>query len=232
MIPKSTLKAIEKKLGYRFRKRAHLQQALIHPSYRHENKDVTEDNQRLEFLGDAALGLVSAADLYHRFADEAEGPLTHMRSAMANRTTLARIARTLELGHHLLLGKGELRSGGPERESNLADALEAVLGAVYLDGGLKAVEKIYRRLWGEALAHVAPDLDDNPKGELQEYCQQRWKVNPAYRITREQGPAHARSYVCVATIKDIAYGEGTGSTRRTAEAAAARATLAQLDISD
>lgn len=227
---KSARKEIEKKLGYRFKKRDLLELALLHPSYRHENPDAGEDNQRLEFLGDAALGLAAASDLYAEFSEHNEGSLTQMRSRLANRSTLAALARDLKLGDYLLLGRGEERSGGRQRASNLTDAMEAVIGAVYLDGGQKAVQKIFRRLWADELNRQQADEIDNPKGRLQEYCQKKWKVSPSYRVTSETGPSHAKEFVCVAYIKGEAYGTGYGSNKRDAEMAAARETLKQWSL--
>ncbi len=225
-------KKIEKQLGYRFRKRKRLEAALTHPSYRHENEGIAEDNQRLEFLGDAALGLAAAADVYTRYGDEPEGRLTDLRSQLTNRTILARIGEAMGLGDYLLLGKGEERSGGRTRASNITDAVEAILGAAYLDGGQKAVEKIYRRLWTSQQIDTSAETESNPKGVLQVYAQKHWKVSPQYSVIEEHGPAHEREYVCVARIKDQTYGTGRGSNKRTAEAEAARNTLRMLDYEE
>lgn len=226
---KAIRKKIEKKLGYRFRKRKRLEAALTHPSFRHENEGIVEDNQRLEFLGDAALGLAAAADVYTRYGDENEGKLTDLRSQLTNRTILAKIGAEIGLGEFLQLGKGEERSGGRTRASNITDAVEAVLGAVYLDGGQKAVEKIYKRLWHTEQTYDTMGEESNPKGQLQEYVQKRWKVSPQYSVIEEHGPAHEREYVCVARIKEESYGTGRGSNKRTAEAEAARETLRLLE---
>ncbi len=228
MIDKTACKTIEKKLGYRFKKRSHLQAAITHPSYRHENEGIRDDNQRLEFLGDAALGLAAAAELYRRFPDMDEGVLTHKRSKLANRSTLARIGRELELGTQLRLGRGEEQSGGRERDSNLTDAVEALIGAVFLDGGHKATERVFERLWHAELDTISTEEMDNPKGELQEYSQKRWKTSPTYRVETQSGPAHAREYVCVASIKGNDYGTGQGMNKRAAEMEAAKATLKAL----
>lgn len=229
LLDRPTRKAIEKKLGYRFKKRQRLALALVHPSYRHENEGITDDNQRLEYLGDAALGLVVAADLYERKPDWDEGLLTQWRSEAANRKTLARIGVSWGLGEVLLLGRGEEQSGGRSRDSNLADAVEAILGAVYLDGGLKAVLKVYGKCWADMIDMPSTTIAGNPKGALQEYCQKKWKVSPTYRIVEEKGPPHAREYVCQALIKGKAYGTGQGMSKRVAESQAAQATLMELE---
>ena len=228
---RKTYRAIEKKLGYRFRRRSRLDAALTHPSFRHETKDVEEDNQRLEFLGDAALGLVAAADLYRTHRDEDEGGLTDLRSRLVSRDALARLGRELDLGPHLRLGRGEELSGGRERDSTLGDAVEAVIGAVYLDGGIKGVEKVYRKQWADLRETDTPTPLENPKGRLQELCQQRWKENPAYRITQEQGPSHNRIYTATVSIRRQHYGTGQGPNKRAAESNAAEAALKKLDAS-
>ncbi len=229
MIKKDAQRSLEKKLGYRFKEKAHLETALTHPSYRHENSGVLADNQRLEFLGDAALGLAAAADLYRRFETVDEGALTHKRSKLTNRTTLARIGRELEIGDHLRLGRGEERSGGRQRDSNLTDAVEALIGAVFLDGGQKAVERVYQRLWRTDLADIVAADMDNPKGALQEFCQKHWKTSPSYEIEAQSGPAHERTYVCVARVQGEKRGTGRGTNKRAAEMEAAREALMALE---
>lgn len=228
MLDRASRKTLEKQLGHRFRRKGHLHAALTHPSFRHESEAVEEDNQRLEFLGDAALGLVSAAYLYKHFPDQDEGTLTHLRSKIANRNALAQIGEKLELGAYLQLGRGEDRSGGRQRASNLTDAVEALIGAVFLDGGLKAVDKVFQHLWTDDLESLAGEDMENPKGQLQEYSQKRWKISPTYRVIEEHGPAHAREYVCVVSIGDEDYGTGKAMTKRNAEAEAARQAMKQL----
>lgn len=228
MLDRAQRRTLEKLLGYRFRRKARLVAALTHPSFRHESDCVEEDNQRLEFLGDAALGLVAAAHLYEQLPDQDEGALTHARSKLANRNALARIGERLELGSYLQLGRGEERSGGRQRASNLTDAVEAVIGAIFLDGGLKAVDKVFHKLWHEDLTMPADTDAENPKGQLQEYSQKRWKVSPTYQVIEERGPAHAREYVCVVRINDQEYGHGCAMTKRAAEAEAAQIAMQQL----
>ncbi len=224
---------LEKALGYRFRKKPLLQTALTHPSYRYENEDVEEDNQRLEFLGDAALGLVAAAHLYEKYEQSQEGELTQLRSRLANTRTLARIAQSIALGDYLRLGHGEAKTGGQHRLSTLSDALESVIGAAYLDGGLRAVEKIFRTLFEPFLEKTSPDLGpDNPKGALQELCQKRWKTSPSYHLLKEEGPPHLRTFMVEVIIQGAVQGHGTGHNKRTAETAAAHEALLTLAAHD
>ena len=221
-------KELEKALGYRFSRRTRLEIALTHPSFRHETDAVAEDNQRLEFLGDAVLGMVVADYLVATRKDQQEGDLTRLRSQIASTPPLARIAKSIGVGDSLRLGRGEAQSGGNQREGNLADALEAILGAAYLDGGLKAVQKIFKKLFVPLLEQTGSGEHENPKGALQELCQKLWKLNPEYRVTSEEGPAHARNYTIEAVIRGEVYGSGTGPSKRAAEATAARAALTRL----
>ncbi len=213
---------LEKTLGYRFRRRRHLEKALTHRSFRYENDGVDRDNQRLEFLGDAVLGLIAAEHLFTTFSDVQEGELTSLRSAIANSETLARIASRLDLGHYLQFGRGEEKSGGKSRSSNLADCLEAILGAAFLDGGLKAAERIFNRHFLVELEAVMGDaVLTNPKGALQELTQLRWKTSPRYKIVTEEGPAHDRTFTAEVSIDGQVFGTGVGASKQAAETIAA-----------
>ena len=222
---------LEKTLGYRFKTTALLELALTHRSYRHETDGVTGDNQRLEYLGDAALGLAAAAHLYAEDATADEGLLTERRSRQASGRSLAGAARRLGLGAWLRLGHGEECSGGRERASLLGDAMEAVFGAAYLDGGMKAVEKIYRRLRATddpaAASVVESRWLDNPKGQLQDWMQRAGLGAPAYRLANEEGPSHKKRFVVTVCVNGREH-RGTGASRRAAEAHAAAAAMASL----
>ena len=221
--------ALEKALGYRFKKKHHLEMALTHRSFRFENPETAFDNQRLEFLGDAALGLVSAASLYLAHPEAEEGELTRLRSRLTNSRILAAVAAVIGLGDFLRLGRGELQTGGKDRTSTLCDALEAVLGGAYLDGGLKAVQKIFDQL-------IQPEMDrfmrevghDNPKGALQEYAQQQLKLSPRYVLVHEEGPAHERRFTVEVLVNERRLGIGHGPSKREAEFQAAEAALKEI----
>lgn len=223
-------KVLEKEIGYSFRTRQLLTAALTHRSYRFENPGIEFDNQRLEFLGDAVLGLVTAAHLYEKFADADEGTLTHLRSSIASGKALAKVARRIHLGERLLLGKGEERSGGRHRDSNLADVLESVIGAVYVDGGFKPADKLIRKL-------IIPELDtnssnvwdQNPKGQLQEVAQRTRHCSPRYHTSGEKGPSHARLFTVEVLLNDVSMGIGRGSSKREAETNAAIEALEMLE---
>lgn len=214
---------LEKKLGYRFSRRRHLETALTHRSFRFESSDVASDNQRLEFLGDAALGLLSGAYLFEKFPDFQEGDLTRVRSQLTNTKTLARIAASIDLGQYLRLGRGEQQSGGQHRSSNLSDCLEAVIGGAFVDGGLRAVKKIFQKLFAPEIEAAVKDIwGENPKGALQEMSQRRWKASPRYRTVKEEGPAHERVFTVEALINGQVVGTGLGPNKREAEMDAAR----------
>ncbi len=222
MIGKNPYRPLEKALGYKFRKRRWLEQALTHPSFSHEQPEDTPDNQRLEFLGDAALGLIAASGLYEGHPDLPEGELTKMRSLLSSTKALAEIAREIALGTYLRLGHGEEVSGGRERASTLADALEAVIGAAYQDGGLKAVTHIYNKIFTPHLPAAQEIIYfENPKGALQERYQQAGYGIPRYVLISEEGLPHQKTFSVEVYIGNTLLGAGTGSTKRDAQVQAA-----------
>ena len=211
---------LEDALGHRFAEPALLARALRHPS----GAAQAANNQRLEFLGDRVLNMAVAAMLYEAFPREPEGALSQRLSALVRRETLAQVARRLGLGRHLALGPGEAAAGGRDNPANLADACEAVIGALHLDGGLPAAERFVRRYWTEAMhAHRAPPRD--PKTLLQEWAQARARGLPLYRTLRESGPAHAPVFEVEAEVEGVGKAVATGATKRAAEQGAARTLL-------
>lgn len=223
--------SIEDRLQYAFRDPSLLQAALTHPSFAAEaGAGSGPDNQRLEFLGDAVLGVIAAEWLMEHCLDWKEGQLTQVRSRLTNTETLAGTARRIRLGDELRLGRGEEASGGRDRDAALADALEAILGAVWLDGGLEAVRCLFPALFG-------PDIDgaltaggeDNPKGELQESLQGARRGLPRYELISEEGPPHQPSFTVRVSCGESVLGEGRGASKREAETAAARVALKSLD---
>jgi ribonuclease-3 len=217
-------------LGLQFNDRSLLLRTLTHRSYLNENPDITlEDNQRLEFLGDAVLDFITGAWLYHHFPEFQEGRLTSLRAALVRTSTLAKFARQIRLGDYLLLGKGEDESGGRERAANLCDAFEALVGALYLDGGLLAVEKlVYPLLEGETEHVLAAELDRDPKSRFQEWSQAEWGITPRYRTLKASGPDHARTFTVAIYVGEEVYGEGQGSSKQAAARAAAEAALERV----
>jgi ribonuclease-3 len=204
---------------------------LTHPSVAHEQEKNIQHNQRLEFLGDAVLGLVLTAELYETFPAFGEGPLTKARAEMVNRNTLARQAQRLGLGECLILSRGEEASGGRTRASALADAYEAVLGAIYLDGGFEAARKFVLRCFSDAFGELysIPSLQ-NPKGELQEILQADSNEAPQYHLASVSGPDHDRMFECVVTHRGVELGRGKGKSKKAAEAEAALSALMTLRI--
>ena len=189
-----TFEGLEERIGYSFREGSLLAAAMTHPSYRAEQPDDIMDNQRLEFVGDAVIGLLAASFLYDR-TDAPEGGLTTMRSRLTDRSALSRVAAEIHLQDWLRLGKGEARSGGRRRPSSLCDALEALFGAVYMDGGMPACSAVFARLFERAAEEVLREPEKgNPKGVLQEYSQALWKESPVYQLTDRKGPQHASTF--------------------------------------
>jgi ribonuclease-3 len=226
---KNPYRELETRLGYRFKDRQLLDCALTHPSYRYENTTVDNDNQRLEFLGDAVLGVAAAAYLYMVYPDKEEGNLTTLRSQITSGRALAKLAHRLSLGAHLRMGRGEERSGGRSRISNLADALEAVVGAAYLDGGHRAAERIFKTVFAPEMDKLGGDpWAHNPKGKLQELSQERWKTAPRYELVASDGPPHNVRFTVKVVLPDGRESLGNGSNKQGAEAQAARRLLQEI----
>jgi ribonuclease-3 len=212
-------------LNYQFKNQSYLEMALTHRSKGGGN------NERLEFLGDAILSFVITNQLYLRFPEASEGVLSRLRASLVKGDTLAELAKGLNLGDHLKLGQGELKSGGFRRSSILADALEAIIGAVYLDGGLELAEQMLLELYEKRLAQISPEVSlKDPKTRLQEYLQGRKQPLPEYQLVSVEGEAHAQHFkvACQIAGQDEACGEG--SSRRKAEQAAAQQILERLGI--
>lgn len=219
-----TAAGLEKRLGYRFAQPALAAAALTHRSA------AGNSNERLEFVGDAVLGLAVAEALYAQCPALEEGDLTRMRAHLVNRESLAQLARALDLGALLVMGPGEQRSGGFQRRSVLEDALEAALGAVFLDGGYAAARGVVQRLFAERLASLPdPASLKDAKTRLQEALQARGLALPDYRLVVTAGPDHAREFTAECRIAALALsGQGSGRSRRQAEQAAAAQALAKL----
>jgi len=221
---------LEAQLDYRFRERRFLIEALSHSSYVNENIETgMKSNERMEFLGDAVLQLIITRHLYERFPGCSEGELTLMRSVLVSEGTLAMLAREMKLGECLYLGKGEASSGGAERRSNLSNALEAVIAAVYLDGALPEVERVTRLIFKPELERIeAHQHDLNYKNLLQHYSQTRDGEIPEYSVVRSHGPQHERLFEVEVRIAGEPLGKGNGSNKKEAEQEAARQALIAL----
>ena len=206
------------------------QQALVHRSYLNENPELNlVSNERLEFMGDAVLGFLVTGELYQRFPQRSEGDLTHLRSSLVRGSTLARWAKRLGLGERLLLSRGEEVSGGRQRPANLANVMEAVLGALYLDQGIEAVRAVVLPLLEEEMAHHWPEsLKKDPKSGLQELAQSRWQLTPTYRTVDVAGPDHQRQFTVEVLVGDDVLGRGHGTSKQQAQQAAAKAAMEAL----
>ena len=213
---------LEERIGYKFRNSLLLAEALTHPSLGHETQRYHFDYQRLEFLGDAVLQLVITEYLFRHFGDEAEGQLTKLRSRLVSREALRMHAATLDLGRYLLMGRGEETSGGRERTSTLADAFEALIGAIYLDRGLDAAKEFILTQTRTDLEQLAEKpVDINPKGHLQELLQSISPSSPVYELISQSGPEHEKTFVSQVVWEGIVLGQGSGRSKKQAETAAA-----------
>jgi len=224
-------KAFAAALGYAFANRDLLREALTHRSaidrQRGRNLDLRHGNERLEFLGDRVLSLAVADLLIRRFPDESEGELARRHAALVRAETLAEVARAIELGAQLTLAESEEATGGREKSAILADACEAVIGALYRDGGLDAARGFVERYWVPRIEHEEKPPRD-PKTSLQEWAQGRGLPLPSYREVGREGPPHAPQFVMEVTVRGRAPAQGRGKTKRQAERAAAIALLDEL----
>ncbi|MEJ2749315.1 MAG: ribonuclease III [Anaerolineae bacterium] len=224
------LKELEARLGLQFKDKSLLLRALTHRSYLNENPgEVLEDNERLEFLGDAVLDFLVGAYLYHRFPEMKEGDLTSLRAALVRTETLADFSRELEVGRFLLLGLGEADSGGRDRTPILCAAFEALTGAIYLDRGLEAVERLTEPLIGPALVTIMDDsLHIDAKSEFQVWAQATFNLTPRYVVVGSSGPDHAKVFTMQARVGDKVWGEGNGRSKQSAAQSAARSALQKI----
>lgn len=223
------LAELQQTLGVSFNDLSLLEQALVHSSYLNENPSFLTSNERLEFLGDAILGLVLTEKLYQGFPQFSEGEMTRLRSALVRRETLARIARAIRLGDYLYLGKGEEASGGRRKPSNLAGALEAAIAAIFLDQGATSTKDFILRLFNQELEKaVSQGAGVDYKSRLQEFVQARQQPAPVYQLLEAVGPAHDRRFTVEVKIGDTVLGRGSGKSKKMAETEAARSALERL----
>ena len=220
---------LEESIGYSFGDRHLLAEAMTHRSYANECPGQTPDNERLEFLGDAVLDLVISQYLMSALPKSPEGELTRIRAEVVALPSLERLARSLDLGDGLLLGRGEERSGGRNKASLLADALEALFGAVFIDSGFEIARSVILPLFVPLLQQAAAEEGQDYKSRLQEVQQAAQRELPVYQLAETTGPAHERTYLVEVMIDGRLHGKGEGRTKKGAEQAAAKAALASLD---
>ena len=226
----SDISEVQRKLAITFHNLSLLKLALIHSSYTNENPGLSPvSNERLEFLGDAVLGLVIAQKLYQDFPESTEGELTRLRSALVRREKLAQLANEIGLGKYLQLGKGEEAGGGRDKPINLAGAFESVIAAIYLDRGLETARKFIIKLFGPDIykqAHQGAGADY--KSRLQEILQSQHQITPSYQLTNATGPDHDRQFTIEVRAGETVLGHGTGKSKKAAEMAAALSALEAL----
>ena len=230
----SALSALHRSLGYAFRDPGLLQAALIHTSYVNERPGRgLESNERLEFLGDAVLGIVVAHRLYVSRPESAEGELTVVRAWLVRQSTLARWARQVSLGPHLLLGRGEARGGGRDRPALLSRGFEALIGAIYLDGGIDAASTVLLPFIDqEVQAGFSPQRVVDAKSRLQQVTQARFEQTPSYSMVEHTGPGHSPMFVVEVRAGPEVIARGSGHSKRAAQQAAAHAALQRLDVKE
>jgi ribonuclease-3 len=228
---RDAFEALERAIEYRFRDRELLEHAMTHTSRANEDPSgAVADNESLEFLGDAVLGFIVADLLYHEFPDFDEGQKSKAKAAFVSTATLARQAEPLQLGAQLLLGRGEEKTGGRQKQALLADAYEALIAAIYLDGGMEQARAFVTREFAPLLSHVRESgiIGQDHKSALQEYLQARDRPLPEYRLAGTAGPDHRKRFLVEVVLDGEAVATGTGSSKREAEQEAARLAFASL----
>lgn len=220
-------KELEKTIGYSFKNKGLLKHALTHSSYTFENQiDVSKCNERLEFLGDAVLELISSEYIFNTYPMKSEGEMSRFRASLVCEESLSVCAKEIKLGEYLLLSKGEELNGGRIRPSVTSDAFEALIGAIFLDGGIESARSFVER-------YVLNDIENknlfyDSKTILQEYSQRVYKCTPTYRVVSEYGPEHQKTFVCDVIINDKAVGRGSGTNKKSAQQHAAYAVLVKI----
>lgn len=222
------MKNIEDYLGYRFNNPDLLKHALTHSSYAHEHN--VKDNEVLEFLGDAVLELIVRDYLVKTYPYLTEGELSKLKAHLVTKSTLANVAKDIHLGEALLLSAGERKNQGWDNDSILCDALEAILAAIYLDGGLKKTYNVLLRLFSPLIERINPDFNKDYKSILQERVQATYKILPKYKILKTAGPDHDLTFEAGLFINNRLFGKGTGKSRKEAERAAAKHALEKFKI--
>lgn len=223
---KFSIQGLAKSLNVKFHNIRLLETALTHRSYLNENRNIKEHNERLEFLGDAVLELLVTQYLFDHCPDKAEGELTSFRSASVKTDTLAEISRSLKFGQYLLMSKGEERTGGRDKDYLLANTFEAVLGALYLDQGISTCKKFLEKvLFPKVDTIIKNRLDIDPKTQFQERAQELYKETPSYKVIKESGPDHEKTFVVGVFINKKKFGEGRGNSKQKAEEEAAQKAL-------
>lgn len=221
---------IEAKLNYKFNDRKYMVLAFIHRSFVNENREVKENNERLEFLGDSILGLMIAEYLYRYLPNTPEGELSFLRSRLVEASSCVQYLHKLSVEEFILLGKGEQRNGGRGRESILSDLFEAIIGAIYLDGGLEAAKRFLFKNFSTEIQDILKTPLRNWKALLQDWCQKKYQQTPVYKVISESGPDHRKSFRISVFVNNQEVGFGSGPSKKVAQQAAAEDTITKLKV--
>jgi ribonuclease-3 len=220
---------IEEKLGFTFKDKERLVLAFIHRSFLNENRGVVfETNERLEFLGDSVLGLIVSDYLFEHLPGQEEGQLSYLRAQLVESSHCALFLNQLDVGSYVLLGKGERMNDGRGRETILADLFEAIIGAIYLDGGLQEARRFFLAHFSKQIKQLLEKPFRNWKAELQDYCQKKYQKPPTYKVVKQSGPDHSKVFEVVVMVGEQEGGTGAGSSKKEAEQAAAQDALTKL----
>lgn len=219
---------IESRIGYIFKDKRLLALAFVHRSFVNENRDVIGHNERLEFLGDAVLGMLVAEHLYRHLPTTPEGELSYLRSRLVEASSCVTYVQKLDLSHYLLLGKGERMNDGRGRESILSDLFEAIIGSIYLDGGVEAARDFIFNNFSSEIEAILKTPLRNWKALLQDYCQKKFQQTPLYQVLEESGPDHSKIFKITVHVKDKELGHGEGASKKEAQQAAAENALRSL----
>lgn len=223
---------IETKLAYTFQDRSLLTLAFVHRSFINENRMITHHNERLEFLGDAVLGMLISDYLYCHLPSTPEGQLSYLRSRLVEAISCVSYVQSLDIASYILLGKGERMNDGRGRESILADLFEAIIGAIYLDGGLEAAKKFLFHNFTPQIETILKTPLRNWKALLQDYCQKKYQQTPVYNVLHASGPDHSKVFEISVLINQQELGRGTGASKKEAQQAAAADALSRCDLSE
>lgn len=220
---------IEFKIGYAFKDRSLLALAFTHRSFVNESREVNEHNERLEFLGDSVLGMIVAEYLYRYLPSTPEGELSHLRSRLVEATSCMNYVQTLDVEKYLLLGKGERLNNGRGRDSILANLFEAIIGAIYIDGGLEAAQKFLFKNFSRDIDAILKTPIQNWKAQLQDFCQKVYQETPIYKVLSESGPDHSKTFSISVIINQEEVGSGTGPSKKEAQQEAAKNALSKIN---
>lgn len=223
---------IESKIGYTFKDRSLLALAFVHRSFINENKSISQHNERLEFLGDSVLGILIADYLYRYLPSTPEGDLSVLRSRLVEAGSCVIYVQKYDLGAHLLLGKGERMNDGRGRDSILADLFEAIIGAIYLDGGLDAAKRFLFKNFSVEIDAILKMPLRNFKALLQDFCQKKFQKTPVYKVISEEGPDHSKIFKISVSINDKEIGQGQGTSKKEAQQSAAEAALSYYQVTE